>query len=193
MNQTANPEEETVYVLFSREIDEHATESLIDLMIRCSNEGVTHVCLLISTPGGSVSDGIRLHNVLRAFPFKLTTHNIGDVDSIGNVIYLAGEQRYTCANSRFMFHGVMRSFGRPIGDINAQQLRNALGAITADEQRIGSIIQRYSKLTEAQIAEFFQEEYRMNPSEAIKMGIAHEIKDIEIPGSSSIIKLDVKE
>ncbi len=68
MNQTANPEEETVYVLFSREIDEHATESLIDLMIRCSNEGVTHVCLLISTPGGSVSDGIRLHNVLRAFP-----------------------------------------------------------------------------------------------------------------------------
>ena len=51
-------------------------------------------------------NGMNLYNVMRAMPFKLITHNVGNVDSIGNAIFLAGVARYACPHSTFMFHGV---------------------------------------------------------------------------------------
>lgn len=37
-------------------------------------------------------NGMNLYNVLRPIPFLLVTHNVGNVDSIGNAIFLAGER-----------------------------------------------------------------------------------------------------
>lgn len=64
------------------------------------------VYLLLSTPGGSVMHGMNLYNVLRGMPFELITHNVGNVDSIGNAVFLAGAKRYAAPHSTFMFHGV---------------------------------------------------------------------------------------
>jgi ATP-dependent protease ClpP protease subunit len=80
-----------VYVSFSAEINPSTTESLISLMANLANLQVQEVYLLLSTPGGSVMNGMNIYNALRAMPFKLTTHNVGNVDSIGNTIFLAGE------------------------------------------------------------------------------------------------------
>jgi ATP-dependent protease ClpP protease subunit len=38
-------------------------------------------------------NGLTTYNFLRAMPFTLINHNIGNVDSIGNVILLAGQER----------------------------------------------------------------------------------------------------
>ena len=65
---------------------------------------------MLSTPGGSVMNGLNLYNVLRGLPITLTTHNVGNVDSIGNAIFLAGQIRYACPHSTFMFHGVAFNF-----------------------------------------------------------------------------------
>jgi ATP-dependent protease ClpP protease subunit len=48
---------------------------------------------MLSSPGGHVMLGMNLYNVLRALPIKLTTHNVGNVDSIGNAVFLAGNPR----------------------------------------------------------------------------------------------------
>ena len=50
--------------------------------------------------------GITLYNFLRGVSFQLNNHNIGNVDSIGDAIFLGGAERYACAHSTFMFHGV---------------------------------------------------------------------------------------
>src|ERR1700735_763784 len=81
---------ETVYISFSAEIIPHTTEALIALISHQVNIGVINLHLLISTPGGSVMNGMNLYNFLRALPLELTTHNIGNVDSIGNAVFLAG-------------------------------------------------------------------------------------------------------
>src|ERR1700722_12875708 len=76
----------TLYVTFSAEVNAHTTESLLAVMADCANQGVAEVQLLLSTPGGVVMNGINIYNVLRGFPFKLVTHNVGNVDSIGKAI-----------------------------------------------------------------------------------------------------------
>lgn len=62
-----------VFVSFSAEVIPATTEALIATMSKLANEGKQSVCLLLSTPGGSVSNGVNLYNVLRAMPFHLTT------------------------------------------------------------------------------------------------------------------------
>lgn len=100
------PAVETVYISFSAEISPHTTESLLGLLANCVNERIKKVYLMLSTPGGSVMNGMNIYNVIRAMPFELITHNVGNVDSIGNAIFLAGSKRYACPHSTFMFHGV---------------------------------------------------------------------------------------
>lgn len=179
---------QTVYVSFSAEINAHTTESLIAIMAECATRGAQEVHLLLSTPGGAVMNGINLYNVLRALPFKLVTHNVGNVDSIGNAIFLAGEERYACEHSTFMFHGVARPV-QAAAQLEAKQLREFLDGLEADELRIGSIIEQRSKLSQAEVTALFRDARTKDAAHAVSAGIVHEIKDVQIPPGSSVVAL----
>ena len=179
----------TVYVSFSAEVNAHTTESLIATMANFANQGVAEVQLMLSTPGGVVMNGINLFNVLRALPFKLVTHNVGNVDSIGNVIFLAGEDRYAAPHSTFMFHGCQASTPPGMSQFDFKRLREVLDNIDADELRIASIVEQRSKLTEAQIRAFFREAHTMNAAEAVGTGIVDEIRDVQVPAGSPVVAL----
>ena len=74
----AGPPPQTVYVSFTAEINASTTENLLAGCANLANAGVKTVYLLLSTPGGQVLQGITLYNTLRAMPFKLITHNVGE-------------------------------------------------------------------------------------------------------------------
>ena len=187
---TATPMEgTTVYVSFSAEVNAHTTESLIAAMANCAMQGAAEVHLLLSTPGGSVMNGMNLYNVLRSFPFKLVTHNVGNVDSIGNVIFLAADTRYACPHSTFMFHGVQSR--RPQGNnrLGAKDLRERLRSVDADEKRMGAIIEERSNLTHKQVLALFREAQTRDAAYAVSSGIVHQVRDVQIPAGSPVISL----
>jgi len=177
-----------VYVTFQAEINSNTSESLIAVMSQCVNDGVEQVYLMLSTPGGNVMNGMTLYNVLKAMPFDLVTHNVGNVDSIGNAVFLAGEKRYACAHSTFMFHGV--GFNAPQGTrFEEKFLRERLDAILSDQKRIGSIINERTKITEDQLEGLFREAQTKDATYAVGCGIVDEIKDVDIPQGSTVISL----
>jgi ATP-dependent Clp protease, protease subunit len=181
----------TAYVSFSAEINTNTTESLIATFANLANQKITTVHLLISTPGGSVTNGINLYNVMRALPFKLVTHNVGNVDSIGNAIFLAGAERYACPHSTFMFHGV--GFDEPAGiRLEEKLLRERLNLIDIEHNRMGSIIEERTKLDKEAISKLFLESQTKDATYAIGCGIVHQIKDVEIPVGCPIISLVFK-
>jgi ATP-dependent protease ClpP protease subunit len=94
------------YLTFAHGITHQSTQALLTACAELVRQKVNVVYLIFTTLGGGVMEGITLHNILRAMPFKLITHNVGNIDSIGNVIFLAGDERYASATSTFMFHGV---------------------------------------------------------------------------------------
>jgi len=179
------------YVSFSAEINAHTTESLIAVMADCVTKRATEINLLLSTPGGAVMNGINLYNVLRALPVKLVTHNVGNVDSIGNAVFLAGEERYACPHSTFMFHGVAAVFQPAAAQLqlDAKQLRERLDGLDADELRIGSIIEQRTKLNHAEAVALFREQRTKDAANAVSAGIVHEIKDVQIPPGSPVVAL----
>ena len=93
------------FVSLSADINASTAETLMAVVFQQMTQGVKIVHLLMSTPGGDVMAGINLYNVLSGLPIHLITHNVGNVDSIGNAIFLAGKERYCCRHSTFMFHG----------------------------------------------------------------------------------------
>ena len=166
----------------------HTTESLIAAMANCSNQGVKEVYLMLSTPGGTVMHGMNLYNVLRAMPFKLITHNVGNVDSIGNAVFLAGTERYACPHSTFMFHGVGRDV--PNGArLEEKSAKETLESILADQKRIGSIIRDRTKLGDAEIEALFTEAQTKDAAYAASYGIVDQVKDVQIPPGSTVISL----
>ena len=186
--QAIQPQPQTVYVSFSAEINPHTTESLIAVMANCANQGVKEVYLMLSTPGGVVMNGLNLYNVLRAMPFKLITHNVGNVDSIGNAVFLAGVERYACPHSTFMFHGVGFNI-QPNTRLEEKSTRETLNGILADQKRIGGIIGERTKLGEAEIEALFREAQTKDSTFAAGCGIVHDVRDFQIPPGTSVVSL----
>lgn len=172
------PPATSAYVSFSAEINPNTTESLIAQMSHLANNGVQEVTLLMSTPGGSVMHGLNLYNVWRAMPFKLITHNVGNVDSIGNAIFLAGEERYCCPQSSFMFHGVAMN-GQ--GPMNANALQEKLDGLLSDERRISEVIAQRTSLSAEDIESMFLQGQTKDAAYAVSAGIVHEVRDVQIP------------
>ena len=160
-------------------------------MAEQANKGVSEVYLLLSTPGGQVPSGIALYSALRAMPFKLITHNIGNVDSIGNAVFLAGEERYACAHATFMFHGVGSDITGPTR-LEEKNFREGLSAILSDQQRIGQIVQQRTSVPQAEVAQLFLEQQTKDAAYARAHGIVHEVRDAKIPVGAPVLQLIFK-
>jgi ATP-dependent protease ClpP protease subunit len=187
---------EMVYVSFAAEINPTTTEALIAAISQAVNQGVKKVYLMLSTPGGAVMSGLTLYNALRGFPIELTTHNLGNVESIGNTVFMAGVKRYACQHSTFMFHGVstilqatVATAMGPAVQLGEKDLRERLGGIRADQKRIGSVIKERTALDEAAIETLFLEAQTKDADWALGCGIVHEIREIQIPAGSPVIPL----
>ena len=90
-------------------------------------------------------NGMNLYNVLRAMPFKLTD-NVGNVDSIGNAVFLAGEERYASPHPTFMFHGIF--FGTEgASSIDEKRAKEMLDGILADQKRIGPSLENEARFS----------------------------------------------
>jgi ATP-dependent Clp protease, protease subunit len=188
MNPTIQQTPKTAYISFSADINPTATETLIATLGNAVNQGVKNIYLMISTPGGSVMNGLNVYNVLRGLPVHLTTHNVGNVDSIGNAIFLAGKTRFACPHSTFMFHGVASQV-QGNAWLGEKDLLERIGAVQADQKRIGSIIKERTRIDEAAISSLFLEAKTKDADFALGCGIVEEIREVQIPSGSPIISL----
>lgn len=184
--------ENITYVSFSSEVNQQTTEALLAVCADLANKNVDTVHLLLSTPGGSVLNGITIYNVLRSMPFKLITHNVGSVNSIGNVVFLAGAERYSVPNATFMFHGVGFDVKQETR-FEEKLLKERLDSIRADQNKIAAIIRdRAGFANDEEVAALFLEAATKDPAYALERGIIHEIRDLQIPRGAPIVQLVFK-
>src|ERR1700693_5605745 len=83
-----------LFLSFAAKVNEQTTTALMNMLASAVQQGTTDLTLMLSTPGGSVMHGMTLYNYLSALPVALTTYNIGNVESIGAIVFLAGTKRF---------------------------------------------------------------------------------------------------
>lgn len=89
---------------FTGPINASTCSQLIEKATVAVQQGASCLVLNIATMGGECSYGFTMYNFLLALPIPVHTHNLGTVESMGNIIFLAGERRTACAHSKFLFH-----------------------------------------------------------------------------------------
>lgn len=131
------------YLSFSSEVNHITGPALVATIGQQIAAGHDEAHLLLSTPGGRVDTGLMVYNVLRALPIKVVTYNVGTVNSIGNVIFLAGAGRFASPTSSFMFHGV--GFDIQNARFEEKALKERLQGLQNDQKLIADIIVRHNK------------------------------------------------
>lgn len=98
-------------VHFIGPINHSSVSSVRNLCLQALQNGATELELHLSTEGGNMTAGFALYFFLKSLPLPLTTYNVGSVESVGVIIFLAGEKRYACPRTRFLVHPLHWGFG----------------------------------------------------------------------------------
>ncbi|WP_431033433.1 ATP-dependent Clp protease proteolytic subunit [Pseudomonas yamanorum] len=89
---------------FTGPVTASTCSQLIEKASLAVQQNATGLIVNIATMGGECSYGFTMYNFLMSLPIPVHTHNLGTVESMGNIIFLAGERRTACVHSKFLFH-----------------------------------------------------------------------------------------
>lgn len=143
--------------------------------------------VLLSSDGGYVESGFRIHNYLRGLHerhgLQVVTHNTGSVQSAAVDIYCSGNQRIASPYSVFMVHDSSREIeGRyDVKEIKNLEEEDSLG--TNASHRI------FSDCTNVPIKAadgMFAEQSYFGPDQALELGLAHSITPATFDRSADI-------
>lgn len=102
---------------------------------QANNDNSEEIHLLISSGGGNVFEGLSIAALIRAIQIPVFVYNIGQTDSVANVIFAAGNTRYASTNASFLFHGISMQLGQNMIESqiaetykSAQRIREAIAA-----------------------------------------------------------------
>jgi ATP-dependent protease ClpP protease subunit len=128
-----------------------------------------------------------MYNAMVAMPYPIVTHNIGNVDSIANVVFLGGAERYACPASTFMFHGIGFS-GIANERLEENNLKAKLDTILADHKRISAIMAARTNgvITVPQGMGLFEEQTTRDALWAVGKGIATAVSDFALPANPNV-------
>ncbi|MBK9176130.1 MAG: ATP-dependent Clp protease proteolytic subunit [Flavobacteriales bacterium] len=164
--------------------DEITMPKVQAIMATCADLYARHkpdtLHFLISSTGGQVIAGITLHNYLKALPVKVVMHNIGNIDSIAVIVFLAGEERYASHGTSFLFHGV--SIMLPAqARLTSAGLSEIHSQVREDEKKISAIVTRHTSITSTELRELFKQGESKDLDFATEKGFIQGIRDAQIP------------
>ena len=134
----------------------------------------TPLVVHINSIGGSVFEGLAIYNVLAARRAPVTTIVDGIALSMGSVIALAGEPTQMPANALMMIHDPSwRASGTP------EEMRQAADVLDKIRDRLVGIYVAKSGQDEAEIRRMMAEETWLSGAEAVALGFADELIEVE--------------
>jgi ATP-dependent Clp protease, protease subunit len=178
------------YLYLAAEIAPTSANTLIQYLGDLIAQIPTRVTIAMNSPGGNVVSGIAIYNTMLAMPYPITTHNIGNVDSISNVVFLGATERYACPASTFMFHGVGFQ-GNANTRYEENNLKGMLDTVLSDHRRISGI---FATRTNGRVSvrsgmNLFKEQRTRSAEWAVEKGFAAGIRDFVLPAGANVMFL----
>jgi ATP-dependent protease ClpP protease subunit len=177
---TPTPPPPTV-LSFIAPINPQTGQGFRNALLGAVNEGLKEIEILISSSGGSVDEGIALYELIKSVPIKTTFTNIGSIDSIALLVYLAADVRYARSNATFLFHDYTWTFNSNI--VPRPQIKEILLLLEAAQKRVRTALEERTKISNGKIGELdvFENTFIMDANTALENGIIHKITDHKVP------------
>ena len=132
--------------------------------------------------------GVTAYGLLRGLGIEVITHNIGQIDSIGGPIYLAGDRRLSVGQGRFLIHSIYWGFGEG-ANLSEKQLKDTLDAVVRDRERVATIISERTGTALDVVTENMRDTRILDAAEAKAYGFVNEIQDDVFDPSQEIVNI----
>lgn len=179
----------TAYLSFTGGITQESMNLLLDSVIAQINAGESEVHIQMSSGGGFVDPCLHAYNTLRALPVNLTTHNVGALQSMANVLFLAGNTRLAAPHTTFLFHRTTYTFPDKMMDLDARRLREFADACDLSDRRLYRILSADTGMTIDRARSLVQRGTSLDPETAKKRGVVHEIRAPDVPLGSTFVQV----
>lgn len=184
-------EKEYCYITYYWSIIPQSVNNIMQTINKIRSQfKISNIYFNISSWGWDTSAWISLYNYLKALPENIITHNMGSVDSIANVIFLAWDKRYSSPHSSFLFHWVTAQTNWPIS-LWLSQLKENLSRMESEHKKIAWIITDRTELKEDEVLEFFNAWQAKDNDFAKEKLIIDDIRDIPTPSETNSINITI--
>lgn len=164
---------ENRHLFLNGEIDENVIDSMVYHIMRWNRNDKElpkiarkPIILYINSPGGSVSDGYSLIDAITTSETPVYTVNIGLCASMGFLIYIAGEKRYSFPHSEFLLHD-----GSTMGYDSTAKMKDRMEFETVQlENMTKEYIMSRTNIDENRYNEKYRCEWYFLPEEGQKIG-----------------------
>ncbi len=177
------------YIRFRDIVDQLSVRELLMLVDQKYRDGYGKIHLLISTPGGSVKDGLDVYNYLKGLPIEIYTYNVGSVDSIGIVIYCSGSKRFCVPHARFLMHPVGMNVQDRVGE---HRLNEQLNSIITDQSNIAGVISATAAKSKEIVLSEIHKRKTYGAESANQFGLVTEIKTDLLPINAELFSIEFK-
>lgn len=176
------------YIVFTADVQVQQAAKLRAALTQAAN-AQREIYLIISSGGGNVAEGLGLGAYMRTLPVMVSTHNLGQIDSIAGVIFAAGKKRYANTMASFMFHGVTMHYEKV--DLIESQLKEQYSQIVRLRNSIATAFANYTGLNVADIENLMVSGATvMSAQDALSKTIIDEVRDAQIPpGTNDVITI----
>lgn len=111
--------------------------------------GCKKATILLSSEGGDINSGFTAYNFLRSLPITLSIVNMGTIESMAIMMYLAADDRATLPTSRFLLHSFHWNFGP--GNIDFCRVAECSDSLAFDVNRYAAIFNERTQGAECSI------------------------------------------
>ena len=165
-------------IFLTEEINTQSAISVIkQLMVLDSSDDPSPIKLYISSPGGSVTDGLAIVGALRSCRKKVDSYCVGLCSSMASVIFICSTgKRYMESFSSLMIHDpLINETGG-----NALQLKSISDRLLEYRETIGKLLARSTGKSLEEIYELTAKDTYINAADCVKNHFADEIINSEV-------------
>lgn len=130
------------------------------------------ITMYINSPGGEISSGLALYDVMQGLSCPIRTVCMGTAASMGALLFAAGKQRDILPHGRIMIHDPLITGG--VGG-NALQVQEICRNLLKVREETCGILARHTGKTLEEIYEKTSRDSWFNAEEAIRFGLADSI------------------
>lgn len=151
-------------VFLNGEVNESMTALLWSALQNGANSN-QDAHIVISTFGGCVYEALAMLDMMKTYPYKITTVGIGAVMSAGTILLQGGSTRLVSKHCQLMFH-----YGAEISESHADAQQNKkLTALIKD------LYQKSSTASAKTISGWMKQDKYMSAGDAIRYGFADRV------------------
>lgn len=152
--------------------DELVNSLILQLRFLQRKDREAEITMYINSPGGEVSSGLALYDVMQAVHCPIRTVCVGTAASMGAVLFLAGKQRDIFSHAKVMIHDPL---------VQSQVSGNALAVdrisrnLMKTREIIAGIIAGHTGRSLEEVYEKTEKDSYFDAKESIEWGLAHRI------------------